>query len=54
MYICTIQLNAMLLKTVQIEKPSPGLLNLVRKLQAEKEANKKRLVSKKDDFFKKK
>jgi hypothetical protein len=44
----------MLLKTVHIEKPSPGLLNLARKLQAEKEANKKRLVSKKDDFFKKK
>jgi hypothetical protein len=44
----------MLLKTVHIEKPSPELLNLVRKLQAEKEENKKRLVSKKDDFFKKK
>jgi hypothetical protein len=49
-----IQLNAMLLKTVHIEKPSPELLNLVRKLQAEKEENKKRLASKKDDFFKKK
>ena len=44
----------MLLKTVLIEKPSPGLLNLARKLKAEKEANKKRLISKKDDFFKKK
>jgi hypothetical protein len=49
-----IQINTMLLKTVHIEKPSPQLLNLVRKLQAEKEENKKRLVSKKDDFFKKK
>lgn len=44
----------MLLKTVRIEKPTPQLLNLMRKLQAEKEENKKRLVSKKDDFFKKK
>ena len=44
----------MLLKTVRIEKPTPQLLNLVRKLQAEKEENKKRLVSKKDDFFTKK
>jgi len=44
----------MLVKTLHIENPSEQLLNFVRKLQAEKEENKKKLVSKKDDFFKKK
>lgn len=44
----------MFTKTVYIEKPSQKLLEFVRKLQADKEERKRKLLSQKDDFFPKK
>lgn len=41
-------------KTLHITHPSQGLLNLARKLQAEKEAKKEALIAKKDSYFIKK
>jgi hypothetical protein len=40
--------------TLHIEKPSKGLLDLVRKLQADKEASKKELRSNWGKYFPKK
>jgi hypothetical protein len=37
--------------TLHIEKPSKGLLELVRKLQADKEASKKELRANSDKYF---
>jgi hypothetical protein len=44
----------MKIKTLHIEKPSQQLLELVRKLQADKEARKKELRDSWDKYFPKK
>lgn len=44
----------MVFKTLYIDKPSSQLLQIVRKMRDEKEANKKDLASKRDVYFPKK
>ncbi|WP_316834621.1 hypothetical protein [Pedobacter nutrimenti] len=38
-------------KVLYIKKPSQGLLNLVRKLQADKDAKKEALIASKFNYF---
>ena len=51
-YICTVQQNKMKASTLHIKKPSKSLLNLVRKIRDDKEANKKRVQENMDKYFK--